>query len=343
MSQDEQWMMRALELARKGVGTTSPNPPVGAVIIKNGQLIGEGYHEKAGEAHAERRAIQNALERGNEGELAGSTIYITLEPCSSYGKTPPCTDAILERGIARVVYGAVDPDVRHRGRADALLSARGVQVQGRVAEEACRAFLMPWMYAVEKKRPWVTAKIAATLDGRIVRQAERWLSSADSLSYAHQLRAESDGILVGGNTVRMDKPALTIRRPLHPLPLCKEQPWRIVLSRQQDSLPRDIALFTDEYAERTLVFENVEHLQSLLEKLYHEYGIVRLMLECGGNLLRTFLEQGLVNEWVQVITPYLSGGEHLLLPGGYLPAEKTLTRMESMTCGRDIILRGLLT
>lgn len=341
--QDEQWMQRALELAQRGVGTTSPNPPVGAVIVKQGRVLGEGFHEKAGEPHAERRAIQDALNRGNEGELEGATIYITLEPCSSHGKTPPCTEAILERKFARVVYGAVDPDKRHRGRADALLAAQGVQVQGRVAEGACRAFLRPWVHAVENGRPWVMAKIAATLDGRIVRQGERWLSSADALSYAHQLRLESDAILVGGNTVRTDHPALTIRHPLSPVPACKLQPWRVVLSRHADSLPRDIALFADEFADRTLVFQHVGRLQDVLEKLYREYGVVRLMLECGGNMLRAFLEQGLVNEWVQIVTPYLSGGDSYLLPGGYLPAEKALTQLESLTCGRDVILRGLLT
>lgn len=338
---DEQWMMRALELARKGLGATSPNPPVGAVIVKHGRVLGEGYHEKAGEAHAERRAIQDALAQGHA-DLAGATLYITLEPCSSHGKTPPCTEAIIERGIARVVYGAVDPDERHRGRADALLRARGIEVQGRVAEAACRAFLRPWMHAVEKKRPWVTAKIAATLDGRTVRRGERWLSGEEALAYAHRLRAESDAILVGGNTVRTDHPRLTIRRALAAVPPRKEQPWRVVLSRHADSLPRDIDLFTDAYADRTLVFANVDNLRSMLERLHGEYGVVRLMLECGGGLLRSFLEQGLVDEWVQVVTPHLSGGEQLLLPGVFMPEERRLGEMKALPCGRDVILRGLV-
>lgn len=343
MTPDETWMMQALTLAKKGIGTTSPNPPVGAIIVKDGTILGEGYHERAGELHAERRAIQNALERGNREKLPGSTIYVTLEPCSSHGKTPPCTDAILEWGISRVVYGAVDPDKRHRGRADALLSSMGVCVQGRVAEEACKAFLRPWMHAVENGRPWVTAKIAATLDGRIVRQRERWLSSEESLCYAHQLRAESDAILVGGNTVRKDNPALTIRRSLFPVPECKQQPWRIVLTRNKDSLPLESTLFTDSFSARTLVFQDADNLQDLLHMLYREYGIIRLMLECGGNLLRSFLEQGLVNEWVQIITPYLSGGEQWLLPGDYMPVERQLARKEVFPCGQDVILRGLLT
>lgn len=338
--QDEQWMQRALELAGRGVGTTSPNPPVGAVIVKNGCVLGEGYHEQAGQAHAERRAIQDARERGHAEELRGATIYVTLEPCSSYGRTPPCTEAILECGISRVVYGAVDPDKRHRGRADALLAAGGVQVQGRVAEEACRAFLEPWMHAVRTGRPWVVAKIAATLDGRIVRKGERWLSGPEALSYAHSLRVECDAILTGGGTARADKPALTIRCPMAPPPACKQQPWRVVLTRDKSTLPADAPLFTDAHAARTLVYENVADLAAMLHELYAERGVVRLLLECGGRLLREFAEQGLVNEWVQVITPYLSGGGDLLLPGDFLPAERVLHHPMILPMGKDIILRG---
>lgn len=341
-SPDAKWMQHALQLAELGVGTTSPNPPVGAVIVKDGVVIGQGYHEQAGQAHAERRAIRNAVEQGNGDKLKGAELYVTLEPCSSYGRTPPCTEAIIESGISRVVYGAVDPDKRHRGRADALLTAAGVSVQGRVEERACRAILRPWMHSVENKRPWVTAKIAATLDGRITREKERWLSGKEALSYAHQLRLQSDAILVGGCTVRTDKPALTIRCPQTPVPVCKKQPWRIVLTRNKSSLPGDAPLFCDEYADRTRVYENVEDLGALLSELYEQYGIVRLMLECGGTLLRRFLEQGLVNEWVQVVTPYISGGSDMLVPGeDRLPEELQLGEIQFLPLGRDVIVRGL--
>lgn len=341
--EDERLMQHALQLAQRGVGTTSPNPAVGAVIVKDGSIIGEGYHEQAGQAHAERRAIADAVSRGCAEQLRGATIYVTLEPCSSYGRTPPCTEAILEAGISRVVYGAVDPDKRHRGRADALLRAAGVQVQGRVAEEACRAFLEPWAHAVQNHMPWVTAKIAGTLDGRTTRKEERWLSCAESLAYVHQLRAESDAILVGGNTVRLDKPALTIRHLQQPLPACKQQPWRVVLTRQRSSLPMDAPLFADAHADRTLVYEHVARLSDVLHELYENYGVVRLMLECGGGLLRRFLEQGLVQEWVQVITPHLGGGPALLLPGDWLPAEYGLRGAEWQPVGQDMVLRGRLT
>ncbi len=340
---DRHWMARALEIAARGLGTTSPNPPVGAVIVREGRLIGEGYHARAGEPHAERCALADAHARGLGDLLKGATIYITLEPCSSYGRTPPCTEGILEAGIARVVYGAVDPDTRHRGRADALLKAAGLEVQQGLCEAECLHLLRPWLFALQHGRPWVTAKIATTMDGRICRRRARWLSSAESLRYAHQMRLESDAILVGGGTVRADDPALTIRHPLREQPAIKQQPWRIVLTRDRRHLPATSKLFTDEHAGRTLVYEQLHDLQrELLEPLYRERGVVGLMLECGGRLLRRFVEAGLVNEWVQVLTPTIGGGSELAIPGDYLAVESVLEREEMLVCGADVVLRGVL-
>ncbi len=341
------WMRKALTLARLGLGTTSPNPPVGAVIVRPSSqdqgelLLGEGYHERAGEPHAERRALAAAREQGLGDLLRGATIYVTLEPCSSHGRTPPCTEGILEAGIARVVYGSVDPDERHRGRADALLRAAGVEVRPGVCAEDCDLFLRPWMHAVRQGRPWVVAKVATTLDGRTTRAADRWLSGAEALSYAHQLRAESDAILVGGGTVRADDPALTIRAPLRPVAACKQQPWRIVLTRDPSTLPPGCQLLTDAHADRTLVKGPVENLRTeLLEPLWKERGVAQLLLECGGGLLRLFLEQGLIDEWVQVLTPTLGGGPQLALPGSFLPTERRFVRESVEACGKDLILRG---
>lgn len=335
-------MREALQLAQNGVGTTSPNPPVGAVIYSGEHRIGEGYHEKAGEAHAERRAIQDAVHRGNGELLRGATLYVTLEPCSSHGKTPPCTDAILEAGIERVVYGMQDPDKRHRGRARSLLESKGIRVCTGVEEAACSGFLRPWVHSVETSLPWVTAKVACTLDGRLTRRNERWISCAESLKLAHELRLQSDAILVGGATVRADNPALTIRTPLRKIPLCKQQPWRVVLTRDRTSLPADIKLFTDEFSSRTIVYERMENLSAMLRELHERYDVVRLMLECGGNLLRQFLEQGLVNEWVQDMSPIISGGPCSFLPGDFLPRELRLNEVTVRQAGRDYILHGLV-
>ena len=339
---DTEWMLRAVELSRKGVGTTSPNPPVGAVVVKDGCILGEGWHEKAGEAHAERRALADAVERGNADRLSGSTIYVTLEPCSSHGKTPPCTDAIIRHGIGRVVYGVVDPDARHRGKADAILRAAGIEVQGGICREECREVLRPWLFATQQGRPWVVAKVACTLDARMVRCAERWISDPEALRYSHQLRAASDAILVGGETVRRDNPTLTIRTPLTGPSERKEQPWRVVLTRHRESLPADATLFTDEFRARTLVLEDVQDFALMLQRLYAEQGIITLMLECGGRLLREFLNRGLVNEWMQDIAPILSGGAAHAVPGDFLPAELQLEQPSYTRAGRDIIVRGII-
>ena len=335
-------MQRALEQARHGLGLTSPNPPVGAVIVRNNQVLGEGFHEKAGEAHAERRAIANAYARGNGHLLSGSTIYITLEPCSSVGRTGACTTAIIEEKIGRVVYGSTDPDMRHQGRADALLEAAGVSVCPGVLKDACDRFLRSWFHAVMTGRPWVTAKVATTLDGRMTRRQKFWLSGVDTLRYAHQLRLESDAILIGGNTLRTDDPALTIRTPLQTPSPRKKQPWRIVLTSNLLSLPPQARLFTDEYHKRTLVWEDVKDLRVLLNELYTRYDIVNLMLECGGRLLRRFLEEGLVNEWMQSISPMIGAGPDYVVPGDFLPDEFIFQREELIECGRDIIIRGIL-
>lgn len=340
--EDTKWMQCALEQARMGLGLTSPNPPVGAVIVRNGTLLGQGFHEKAGEAHAERRAIADAHARGNAGLLQGATLYVTLEPCSTVGRTPACTDAIIEAGLARVVYGSTDPDTRHQGRADALLRAAGIEVCPGVCKAACDRFLRSWIHAVMTGRPWVTAKVATTLDGRMTRRQSFWLSGVKTLQYAHQLRLESDAILIGGNTLRTDDPQLTIRTPLTPPSPRKEQPWRIVLTNNMLSLPPRAKLFSDEYHKRTLLWENVQDLRKLLNELYTRYGIVNLMLECGGRLLRRFLEEGLVNEWMQSISPMVGAGPDYVVPGDFLPQEFIFQREELIECERDIIIRGTL-
>ncbi len=341
--EDQQWMQRALEQARMGLGLTSPNPPVGAVIVRDGIMLGQGYHEMAGEAHAERRALADAHNRGHAHLLKGSTIYVTLEPCSSIGRTGACTTALIEAGISRVVYGSTDPDTRHQGRADAILRAEGIEVCPGVCKAACDHFLRSWFHAVMTGRPWVTAKVATTLDGRMTRRQKFWLSGVDTLQHAHQLRLESDAILIGGNTLRTDDPQLTIRNPLTTPSPRKQQPWRIVLTNNMLSLPPRAKLFSDEHHKRTLLWENVRDLRALLNELYTRYGIVNLMLECGGRLLRRFLEEGLINEWMQSISPMVGAGPDYVVPGEFLPQEFIFQRESLIECGRDIIIRGRLS
>ncbi len=353
LDRDIQGMELALKQAYLGLGLTSPNPPVGAIIISQAQagesarILGKGYHPKAGEAHAERRAIADAIARGNQELLGQASIYVTLEPCSSWGRTPPCTDAIIQAGIKRVVYGCADPDMRHQGRAEAILLAEGVEVISGCLRHLCERLLRPWSYAITHHRPWVIAKVASSLDGHLSRKTTPWLSSNDSLRYAHELRAQSDAILIGGETLRRDNPSLSIRQPINPINPNKQQPWRIALSREPEKLREQCAkshFFSDQHAHRSILYGNIQNFEKeVLEPLFNEYGVVQLMLECGGELLKQFLDQGLVNEWVQVICPHLSGGPHALLPGEtYLSKEAQLGEKRWIKSGDDMILRAII-
>ncbi|MGN0864831.1 MAG: bifunctional diaminohydroxyphosphoribosylaminopyrimidine deaminase/5-amino-6-(5-phosphoribosylamino)uracil reductase RibD [Akkermansia sp.] len=342
---DAFWMQRALKLAYQSYGTSSPNPPVGAVIVRDGRLLGEGRHICAGGPHAERRALTDTHARGNSEYLRGATLYVTLEPCSSVGRTPACTDAILASGITRVVYGAIDPDKRHQGRADALLRAAGISVCPGVERAACELLLRSWAFSVQQGRPWVTAKVATTLDGHLTRRSERFISTAETLRYAHELRLRSDAILIGGGTLRSDNPALTIRTPISPIPAEKKQPWRIVVTQRPEAVQgRGYRMFCDAAAERSLVVGPVYDWKAFLQRLHEERGVVNLMLECGGKLLRRLLEEGLVNEWMQEIAPLLSGGKDAVLPGdSFLPQEFRLQVEQCRNIDGHVLLRGILT
>ncbi len=351
MREEQTWMNEALEEGRKGLGTTSPNPPVGCVIVARGKIIGRGFHHRAGEPHAERMALADVRARGNALLLPEATVYVTLEPCSSQGRTPPCTEALTEAGVARVVYGFRDPDPRNQGRAEAFLAKRGIPcalVTDKTLERKCAHLVRGFVKGILERRPWVIAKFAMTLDGRITRDGKRWLSCQKSLEYAHILRLQSDAILVGGETFRRDNPALTVRCRSHPIPPGKEQPWRVVMTHDRASLPSSARLFTDAFAERSIVIENASDFRcEVLEPLHCERGVNILLLECGGRLLRKWLEAGLVDECVIVQTPRLSGGPCLAVSGrDFMPCEWRLARFAGeeglLVCGEDVIVRGLL-
>src|SRR6202789_3258903 len=225
---DERFLRRALQLARLGSGLTFPNPRVGAVLVRGGKIIGEGFHLRAGTPHAEVHAVADAKKRGHRVE--GATLYVTLEPCSTHGRTPPCTGLILREKIARVVFAATDPNPAHAGAASRLLKKAGVDVShGLLAKEAAE-LNRDFSWYITKKRPWVVAKIALSLDGRITTPPgdDRWLTSPAARQVAHELRWESDAILVGAETARQDNPKLTVRLPGR---RGKIQPWRIVAAR----------------------------------------------------------------------------------------------------------------
>ncbi|MDL5049112.1 bifunctional diaminohydroxyphosphoribosylaminopyrimidine deaminase/5-amino-6-(5-phosphoribosylamino)uracil reductase RibD [Oscillatoria amoena NRMC-F 0135] len=297
---DERFMRAALRLAERGTGTVSPNPLVGAVIVKSGKIIGRGWHQKAGLAHAEVNAVQDAKSRG--ANCVGATLYVTLEPCSSHGRTPPCTDLIKRGQFARVVVGCLDPDDRHQGRGCKLLRETGIKVDVGCLEEDC--LLMNRVFFTGKllRRPWFTGKIALTRDGKASGQPRKWISSTASRRHAHGLRFAHDAILVGAGTVRADDPALTLRHGY--AKDGKDQPWRVILAGRS-KLPPDARVFTDEYRDRTILI-TPEKCKSpsagrlkpeQIARFLYDKGIFSCLIEGGVEVLDSFFKAGLIDEF----------------------------------------------
>jgi len=338
---DDDWMQLAINEARRGIGLTSPNPPVGAVIVKDDVLVGKGWHTKAGQPHAEREAIADALLKHDPTALVGSTIYVTLEPCSSHGRTPPCTQGILEAGISRVVYGAQDPNPQHVGRALKLLEKKGVIVTTGICESDCQTLIRPFAKMQATGLPWVILKSGMSLDGRITRPPGegQWLTSPESREYVQDLRFRSDAIITGGNTLRIDNPSLTIRNMSSSQDTQKSQPWRMVITRgDKGSLPSDLQLFTDAHADRTLVQEGGD-LHSAL-KILAEKGCNTVLVEAGGTLLGAFLDTGLADEVAIFYAPMITGGPDTGFAG--LPCDIELREQTFTRIGDDILLSALV-
>jgi len=311
-----------------------PNPRVGAVLVRGGRIIGEGHHQRAGTAHAEVHAVADAKKRGHA--VAGATLYVTLEPCSTHGRTPPCTELILREKIGRVVFAATDPNPVHAGAAMRLLRKAGVEVSSGLLADEAMALNRDFNWWIVKRRPWVVAKIALSLDGRIVTPTgdDRWLTSAAARTVAHELRWESDAILIGAETARVDNPRLTVRLPGRK---GKVQPWHIVVTRS-GKLPRSLHLFSDRYRDRTLVFKN-QPLEEIIPAL-GALDIAHLLIEGGGHVLTEAVQKGLVNEVAFFIAPSVMG----TLPRALnkLNAPIRLREVSYLPVGPDLLCRGLL-
>lgn len=302
MEVNEKFMRRALQLAKAGRGFVSPNPMVGAVVVgSDGQIIGEGYHRQFGGPHAEVNAIAAVADPRL---LAGATLYVTLEPCSHYGKTPPCAKMIIDKGIRRVAVGASDPFPRVRGRGVATLRQAGVEVVEGVLAEECEALNVGFMTAHKKGRPHVLLKWAQSsdryLDGprREPGGKAAQISTPLTLTLMHRLRAAADAILVGAGTARLDDPSLTAR--LWP---CRRQPLRVLLDRDL-SAPAGRRLLAD--GRPTIVYNSLREgtdgavtyavaadLRDILADLYSNRAVTSLMVEGGANVLRQFIDAGL--------------------------------------------------
>ncbi len=333
---DERWMHLALDEAQRGVGLTSPNPPVGAVIVAKDKVIGRGFHRKAGGPHAEVEAIL-AAKHNHPKLIKGSTIYVTLEPCSTHGRTPPCTDAIKSAGISRVVYGARDPNPGHAGKADALLRSAGMAVTSGILEGPCQEIIRPFSKWVTTGMPFVIAKAGQSLDGRITRPAgeSRLITSDSARAHGRRLRFRADAILVGAETVRQDNPQLTLRDGTGGSD--KQQPWRVVLTRS-GRIPDDCHLLTDEFKDRTVIIRNLDLEDALL--LLGKQGVLTVLIEGGGLVLGQAFHQELVDEVFWYIAPRFCGDGRPSLAGYPLSPSVELKNVSVRPMGDNVLMHG---
>ena len=302
MTSDSQYMRRALALAERACGMTNPNPMVGAVLVRDDKIIGEGYHHRAGEAHAEVNAFADAEKRGESTD--GATLYVTLEPCSSYGRTPPCTERILNSGVKRVVIGCLDPNPKHNGKAVAILEKAGISVSSGVEESACRQLNRAFFCWISTGKPWVVLKMATTLDGKTAAPSgdSFWVTGELARARVQELRRMSDAIMVGANTVRLDHPKLNVRIPEN----WPRQPLRLVASGSMTE--KELAeYFPDGNVE--LVNPEFESWENLLIRL-GKRNIMMLLLEGGAELAGSALSAGIVDHVEFHIAPKLLGGRN---------------------------------
>ena len=354
-------MKRALRLAEKGRGRTSPNPMVGAVLVKNGQVVGEGYHARAGEAHAEILALRQAGE-----EARGSTLYINLEPCIHYGKTPPCAPAVIEAKVRRVVIGMEDPNPLVTGRGLKSLKKAGLDVEVGVLEKECRRLNEAFCKYILKKEPFVILKVAATLDGKIATREgdSKWISGETSRHFVHRMRDQVDGVVVGIGTVLKDDPQLTARIKKG------RDPYRIILDSRlripEDAKvignsPSKTIIATTELAARDKI-ERLEKkgvriltldskqgrvdLKNCLSKL-GEMGMMSLLVEGGSQVNGSFLDEGLIDKILFFLSPKLIGDREALgIFGGSgkanLKETIPLNELRVRRMGEDILIEGYL-
>lgn len=361
MMDDERWMKRVLRLAEKGRGRTSPNPMVGAILVKDSRAVGDGYHAKAGEPHAEIIALQKA-----EKEAKEATLYLNLEPCTHYGKTPPCAPAVIEAGVRRVVIGMKDPNPLVKGRGVEALKRAGLDVDVGILENECRRLNDAFCKYILNKEPFLILKVAATLDGKIAtRKGEsQWISGEASRRFVHRLRDQVDGVIVGIGTVLKDDPMLTARVK------GAKYPYRIILDSRLripenakviEIFPSKTIVATTELAPgekverlekkgvRVLILDSKKGRVDLKPCLFKlgEMGMMSLLVEGGSQLNGSFLDEGLIDKIFLFLSPKLIGDPQALgIFGGHgVPSLKEaipLSGLKVKRIGEDLLLEGYL-
>lgn len=356
----EEYMAHALKLAEQGRGRTSPNPVVGAVIVKEGSIIGEGWHKKCGQNHAEINAFENAAERGND--VSGADMYVTLEPCSHYGRTPPCAKAIIEKKIKNVYVGMLDPNPLVAGRGIGMMKDAGIQVETGILERECLGINEIFIKYITTKRPFVVMKTAMTLDGKIAAHTgdSKWVSGEDARNLVQRMRDSLTGIMVGIGTVLADDPQLTCRLA------CGRDPIRIIADSRL-SIPLEAKVLRDENCiiaattecEREKMDRLKEkgisvlltepengrvNLRQLMEQL-GERGIDSILLEGGGALNEAALKAGIVDRVAAFIAPKLIGGANAKTPvegEGFAKMSQAicLENVEMRSIGGDFLIQG---
>lgn len=359
---DRQMMQRCLELARQAMGQTAPNPMVGAVVVRQGEIIGEGFHPQAGQPHAEVFALRAAgVDAASERPAQGATVYVNLEPCSHYGRTPPCADALIAAGVAKVVVGMVDPNPQVAGTGIERLRAAGIEVIVGVEEAACRDLNEAFIHRMLHHRPLGILKYAMTLDGKIATTTghSAWVSSSASRALVHQLRSACDAVIIGGNTVRRDNPLLTSHGQGH-------DPLRVVMSRTLD-LPLQAQLWQTATVP-TLVLTTPEAPPSTKQELeqqgvevitlpeltpaevmqlLNQRSCLSVLWECGGTLAAKAITDGAVQKVLAFIAPKIIGGVGAPSPVADLGFTQmtqalSLEKVRWRAIGSDYLLEGYL-
>ena len=365
MSADEKRLMReAIKLAQRAYGNTSPNPLVGAILFKKGKIIGRGWHHRAGLPHAEIEAIRDAERRGES--VNGATLYVTLEPCSTHGRTPPCCDAIKRGGIKRVVVAAIDPNPHHAGRGLEILRKAGISVRAGVEEARAVALNESFNHWIVRRTPFVTVKAAMSFDGKIATASgeSKWITSDISRSYAMKLRQGSDAIVAGINTILLDDPSLTVRAESGKI----TKALRRIILDPRAQIPLCAKVVSDEFRDFTTVIvtdqaskRSSDRLAKCVNvivaptkgkkidlpwllKMLGQQNVTSLLVEGGGETNGLFLEQRLAHRIAFFFAPKLIGGRDArkAVAGEGLTAALELAGVEWKRLGPDFLLTGRL-